>query len=173
MQVAKHDSTSEGDIEAIRRDYVNATSLPNMQTIMVNVSCANGTGYRNLSQIEPLTKMVTDVIAAAASVDMKVKLRTLVKVSPDEDTEEQIASICAAVWRSGVVYGVVDGNTTISKPEGTSLSKTEAAVMEERGGCSGPQLFHRTVSLAEKYRRILDYPLHEQNACIAANAAAT
>ena len=35
--------------------------------------------------------------------------------------------------------------------------------MEERGGYSGPQLFHRTVSLVKKYRRVLDYPLHEQN----------
>ena len=46
--------------------------------------------------------MLTDVVAAAASVNRKVKLRTLVKVSSDEDTKEQIASICAAVWRSGV-----------------------------------------------------------------------
>ena len=92
-----------------------------------------------------------------------MKLRTTVKVSSDEDTEEQIASMCAAVWMSGV-DGVVDRNTAISKPEGTSLSKTEAAVMEERGGCSSPQLLHRTVSLVEKYRRILDYPSHEQNA---------
>lgn len=73
--------------------------------------------------------MLTDVVAAAASVDRKVKLRTMVKVSSDEDTEE-------------------------------------------RGGYSGPQLFHRTVSLVEKSRRILDCPLHEQNAS-AANAAAT
>jgi dihydroorotate dehydrogenase len=35
--------------------------------------------------------------------------------------------------------------------------------MEEQGGYSGPQLFHRTVNLVKMYRRILDYPLHELN----------
>lgn len=86
----------------------------------------------------------------------------MVKVSPDEHAEEQITSICAAVWKSGV-DGVVVGNTTTSRPEGTCLSETEATVMEERGGYSGPQVFHRTVSLVKKYRQILDYPLQEQN----------
>ncbi len=163
VQVAKNESTSEGDIEAISRDYVKATNLlaKYADIIIVNVSCPNAPGYRDLQQTEPLTKILTDVVAAAASVDRKVKVRTMVKVSPDEDTEEQIASICAAVWRSGV-DGVVVGNTTTSRPEGISLSTTEAAVMEERGGYSGPQLFHRTVSLVKNYRRILDYPLDEQ-----------
>lgn len=164
VQVAKNDSTSEEDLEAIRRDYISATSLlaKYADIIVVNVSCPNAPGYRDLQQIEPLTKILTDVVAAAASVDRKVKVRTMVKVSPDEDTEEQIASICAAVWRSGV-DGVVVGNTTTARPERTSLSKTEALVMEEQGGYSGPQLFHRTVSLVKNYRRILDYPLHDQN----------
>jgi len=61
------------------------------------------------------------------------------------------------------VDGIVVGNTTTSRPDSTYLSKAEAAVLEERGGYSGPQLFHRTVSLVKKYRQILDYPLHEQN----------
>lgn len=163
VQVAKNESTLQGDIEAIRRDYVNATSLlaKYADVIVVNVSCPNEPGYRNLQQIEPLTEILTGVVAAAASVDRKVKVRTMVKVSPDEGSEEQIASICAAVWRSGV-DGVVVGNTTFSRPDGTGLSKVEADVMEERGGYSGPQLFHRTVSLVKKYRRILDYPLHDQ-----------
>jgi len=42
------------------------------------------------------------------------------------------------------------GNTTISRPKGTCLSKAEVAVMEERGRYSGPQLFYRTLSLAKK-----------------------
>lgn len=130
--------------------------------IVVNVSYPNVPGYWDLQQIEPLTKIPIDVVRVAALVDRKVKVRTMVKVSPDEDTEEQIASICAAVWRSGV-DGVVVGNTTISRPDGPNLSKIEAADMKERGGYSGPQLFYRTVSIVKKYRRILDYPLHNQN----------
>lgn len=163
VQVAKNDSTSKGDIEAIRRDYINATRLLARYTniMVVNVSCSNAPGYRDLQQIEPLIKILTDVVGAAASIDRKVTARTMVKVSPNKDIEEQVASICAAVWRSGM-DGVVVGNTTTSKTEGTSLSKTEDAVMEERGGYSGTQLFHRTVSLVKKYRRISDYPLHEQ-----------
>ncbi len=35
--------------------------------------------------------------------------------------------------------------------------------MEERGGYSGPQLYPRTLSLVKKYRRMLDYPLHEHD----------
>ena len=35
--------------------------------------------------------------------------------------------------------------------------------MKEQGGYSGPQLFHNTVNLVKRYRRILDHPLHEQN----------
>ena len=35
--------------------------------------------------------------------------------------------------------------------------------MREQGGYSGPQLFHHTVNLVKRYRRILDHPLHGQN----------
>ena len=35
--------------------------------------------------------------------------------------------------------------------------------MKERGGYSGPQLFPNTLSLVKRYRRILDYPLQEQD----------
>lgn len=162
--VAKNDSILKEDIEAIRQDYVNAISLLTKYAdiIVVNVSYPNVPGYRDLQQIEPLTQILTDVVRVAALVDRKVKVRTMVKVSPDEDTEEQIDSICAAVWRSGV-DGVVVRNTTTSRPDGPNLSKIEAADMKERGGYSGPQLFYRTVSIVKKYRRILDYPLHNQN----------
>ena len=157
VQVAKNETTSEGDIEAIRRDYVHATSLlaKYADIIVVNVSCPNQPGYRDLQQIEPLTNILTGVVRAAASVDRKVKVRTMVKVSPDQDSQEQIASICAAVWKSGV-DGVVVGNTTTTRPDGLALSESEAADMQERGGYSGPQLFHQTVRLVKEYRRLLD-----------------
>ena len=164
VQVAKSESTPEGDIEAIRRDYVDATNLlaKYADIIVVNVSCPNQPGYRDLQQIEPLTKILTGVVRAAASVDRKVKVRTMVKVSPDQDSSDQIASICAAVWESGV-DGVVVGNTTTTRPDGLGLSESEAADLQERGGYSGPQLFHRTVSLVKRYRRLLDSPLHHQS----------
>lgn len=168
VQIAKNESTADGDIEAIRKDYVGAARLlaKYADIIVVNVSCPNAPGYRELQQVQPLTKILTGVVDAASSINRKSKPAVMVKVSPDEDTEQQIESICAAVWKSGV-DGVVVGNTTKSRPEplpkGTTLSKAETAIMEERGGYSGPQLFNRTVSLVGKYRRILDYPLHKHD----------
>jgi len=134
--------------------------------IVVNVSCPKASGYRELQKIDPLTKILTSVVHVASSVDRNSRPAVMVKVSPDQDSEEEVASICAAVWTSGV-DGVVVGNTTLSKPSplpgGISLSKDETAAMEERGGSSGPQLYPRTLSLVKRYRRTLDYPLHDHD----------
>ncbi len=168
VQVAKIESTSDNDIEAIIQDYVQATSLlaRYADIIVVNVSCPNASGYRGLQKIDPLTKILSSVVDVASSVNRNSRPAIMVKVSPDQDSEEQVSSICAAVWTSGV-DGVVVGNTTLSKPsplpEGMSLSKDEIAAMEERGGYSGPQLYPRTLSLVKKHRRMLDYPLHEHD----------
>lgn len=164
VQVAKNTSTPEGDIEGIRRDYARAASLlaRYADIIVVNISCPNAPGFRELQRAESLTRILTGVVGAAASADRKSRPAVMVKAGLDEDTEEQVATICAAVWASGV-DGVIVGNTTTSRPERTGLSKSEAALMDERGGYSGPQLFPRTVSLVKKYRQVLDQPLHEPN----------
>ena len=145
VPVAKNTSTPNGDTEAIIQDYAKATSLfvRYADIIVVNISCPNAPGYRELQQIEPLTKIPDGVVNAAASVDRKVK------VSPDEDVEEQVASITAAEWNSGV-DGIIVGNTATLRPERTCLSETEAALMEEKGGYSGPQLFCRILSFVKK-----------------------
>ncbi len=168
VQIAKNESTSDNDIEAITQNYVKATSVlaRYADIIVVNVSCPNASGYRGLQNIDPLTTIPSSVVDVASSVDRNSRPAIMVKVSPDQDSEEQVSGICAAVWTSGV-DGVVVGNTTLSKPsplpEGISLSKDEIAAMEERGGYSGPQLYPRTLSLVKKYRRMLDYPLHEHD----------
>jgi len=117
VQVAKNDFTSDNDIEAITQDYVKATSVlaRYADIIVVNVSCPNASGYRELQKIDPLTKILTSVVHVASSVDRNSRPAVMVKVSPDQDSEEEVASICAAVWTSGV-DGVVVGNTTLSKP---------------------------------------------------------
>ena len=61
-----------------------------LDIIMVNVSCPNALGYRELLRIEPLTKIFNGVVGAAASVDRKVKVRIMVRISPNEDMEEQV-----------------------------------------------------------------------------------
>ena len=107
-------------------------------------------------------KILKGVVGAATSIDRKSKPAVLAKVSPDEFGEEQVSSICQAVWASGA-QGVVVGNTTKQRPKHprSSLSKTEATIMQEHGGYSGPHLFDRTLELVKKYRRHLDQPLIE------------
>jgi len=83
----------------------------------------------------------------------------MVKVSPDEDADSQVAGICEAIKQSGCA-GVVVGNTSTRRPDplpaGYILPEREAALMLEQGGYSGPQLFERTVALVKRYRTILD-----------------
>lgn len=90
----------------------------------------------------------------------------MVKVSPDEDSEEQVRGICTAVMDSGV-DGVIVGNTTKSRPaplpEGYSLSERETRALAEQGGYSGPQLFERTVKLVRRYRQVLDEEMSDEN----------
>lgn len=52
--------------------------------------------------MEPLTNILAGVVEAAKRVNRKTKLAVMVKVSPDEDSEEQVSGICKAVWESGV-----------------------------------------------------------------------
>ena len=160
VQVAKQDTTPDNDIDAIRDDYVFGTKqlARYADIIVVNVSCPNATGYRELQRVEPLTKILSGVVEAARSIDRKTKPAVMVKVSPDEDTEEQVSSICEAIRISGV-DGVIVGNTTKRKVEPlphTTLTPADAITFQESGGYSGPQLFKGTVSLVGKYRRILD-----------------
>jgi len=100
VQVAKNDFTSDNDIEAITQDYVKATSVlaRYADIIVINVSCPNASGHRELQKIDPLTKILTSVVHVASSVDRNSRPAVMVKVSPDQDSEEVVASICAAVW---------------------------------------------------------------------------
>jgi dihydroorotate dehydrogenase len=98
-------------------------------------------------------------VGAAQNVDRKTKPRVMVKVSPDEDSDEQVSGICEAVWNSGV-DGVIVGNTTNRRPDprpqGFALPEKEAGTLKETGGYSGPQLFDRSVPLIARYRAMLD-----------------
>jgi dihydroorotate dehydrogenase len=169
IQVAKQETTPEDDIEAIKQDFVSGTKALSRYAdiITVNVSCPNAR-YRQLQQIEPLTNILTGVVTAARQTKRKVKPAVMVKVSPDEDSEEQITNICIALCASNA-DGIIVGNTTvkwrptISAP-GTRLSKKENAAMLERGGYSGPQMFERTLALVLRYRRILDQVAYQHTA---------
>jgi dihydroorotate dehydrogenase len=161
VQVAKNKTTSESDIEAVVRDYATAVTHVGRYAdiLVVNVSSPNTPGLRTLQNVEPLTRLLSGVVQAVKKIDRKTKPAIMVKVSPDEDSEEQVAGICEAVWDSGV-DGVIVGNTTKKRPDplpkGYLLPQSEAKLLLEQGGYSGPQMFERTLALVKRYRKALD-----------------
>lgn len=161
VQVAKNKWTPDDDIEAVKNDYVHCvdTLARYADIIIVNVSSPNTAGLRGLQKVEPLTHILTGVVEAARKVKRKTPVNVMVKVSPDEDTEDDVSGICDAIYDSGV-DGVVVGNTTKRRPDplpsGYSLPTGEQRILSEQGGYSGPQTFDRTVALVKRYRRMLD-----------------
>lgn len=161
VQVAKNKDTNGDDIEAVKRDYVYCVErlAPYADILVVNVSSPNTPGLRTLQKVEPLSRILEGVVGAAKSVDRKTKPRVMVKVSPDEDQDEQLEGIVEAIWRSGV-DGVIVGNTTNRRdkliPDDIKISARERRVLEEQGGFSGPPMFSRTLSLVKRYRALLD-----------------
>ncbi|KAJ5646146.1 Aldolase-type TIM barrel [Penicillium lividum] len=161
VQVAKNKLTPDGDIDAIARDYVYCVDrlAPYADILVVNVSSPNTPGLRDLQAAAPLTAILTAVVGSAKSISRKTKPFVMVKVSPDEDSDEQISGICEAVWNSGV-DGVIVGNTTNRRPDalpkGFTLPEKEQQTLKETGGYSGPQLFDRSVPLVARYRALLD-----------------
>lgn len=160
VQIAKNKVTPESDIAAVTRDYVYCVDrvAPYADIVVVNVSSPNTPGLRGLQAAGPLTEILKGVVGAARNVDRKTKPFVMVKVSPDEDSDEQVDGICHAVRESGV-DGVIVGNTTNRRPQplprGFVLPAKEQQTLTETGGYSGPQLFEGTVALVSRYREKL------------------
>ncbi|KAJ9609532.1 Dihydroorotate dehydrogenase (quinone), mitochondrial [Cladophialophora chaetospira] len=160
VNIAKNKFTPEGDVEAVTKDYVYCVEALGAYTdiLVVNVSSPNTPGLRSLQEGDKLKQILSGVVEAAHKIERRTRPFVMVKVSPDEDSDEQIAGICDAVWASGV-DGVVVGNTTNRRPEPLShlrdLSALEQQHLLEQGGFSGPHLFERVVGLVKKYRRHL------------------
>ncbi|KAK5988117.1 Dihydroorotate oxidase [Cladobotryum mycophilum] len=140
VQIAKNKETDERDEKAIAKDYVYcARRLARYADVLVvNVSSPNTPGLRDLQATEPLTRLLSAVVAEASQTDRKVRPKVMVKVSPDEDEDAQMEGIVQAVQRSGV-DGIIE----------------QKALMEQ-GGYSGPAMFDRTLDLVGRYRKILD-----------------
>ena len=161
VQVAKNKFTNDEDIEAVKNDYVYCVErlAPYADILVVNVSSPNTPGLRTLQRVEPLTRILEGVVGAAKAVKRKTSPKVMVKVSPDEDQDEQIAGIVEAIWRSGV-DGVIVGNTTKRRTnllsKDTVISDKERRILNEQGGYSGPQMFERTLGLVKRYRQLLD-----------------
>ncbi|KAI9934721.1 hypothetical protein ASPWEDRAFT_116799 [Aspergillus wentii DTO 134E9] len=168
VQVAKNKTTPDSDIEAVKGDYVYCVDrlAKYADILVVNVSSPNTPGLRDLQATAPLTAILSAVVGAAKGIDRKTKPFVMVKVSPDEDSDEQVQGVCDAVRGSGV-DGIIVGNTTNQRPDplpkGTALPAKEQTTIKETGGYSGPQLFDRTVALVARYRAHLDEAPAEPN----------
>ncbi|KAI1176060.1 hypothetical protein F4777DRAFT_548276 [Nemania sp. FL0916] len=161
VQIAKNKETDESSVEAVAKDYVYCVQQLGRyaDVLVVNVSSPNTPGLRDLQAVEPLTKLLTAVVAEARKTDRKVKPKVMVKVSPDEDEDSQMEGIVQAVWSSGV-DGVIVGNTTKRRtgiiPPGVGITHNEQMTLTETGGYSGPMMLGRTVDLVKRYRKMLD-----------------
>ena len=164
VQIAKNKATPEQDLEAVKRDYIYCVErlAKYADIITVNVSSPNTPGLRSLQKTEPLTNLLTGIVAATRSIDRKTKPAVMVKVSPDEDSNADIRGVCEAVWRSGV-DGVIVGNTTKLRPELTQQPEREVEILQQAGGYSGPLTFERTLDLIMRYRNVLDGPKRSAN----------
>lgn len=160
VNIAKNKFTPESDVDAVTSDYVYCVETlgPYADILVVNVSSPNTPGLRSLQEGDKLTQILSGVVKAAHGVERRTRPFVMVKVSPDEDSDEQIAGICDAVWASGV-DGVVVGNTTNRRPKSLphlkDLSPLEEQNMLEKGGFSGPHLFDQVLALVKKYRKHL------------------
>lgn len=163
VQIAKNKFTPETDIDAVTEDYVYCVDrlAPYADILVVNVSSPNTPGLRTLQQSDPLSRILTSVVEASKRTKRQQKPAVMVKVSPDEDSDEQVAGICYAVWVAGV-DGVIVGNTTRRRPDPSllvpELPASEQQILAEQGGYSGPHNFTRTVDLVKRYRKLLDQP---------------
>lgn len=161
VQIAKNKDTKDDDIEAVKRDYVYCVDrlAPYADILVVNVSSPNTPGLRTLQRVEPLTRILEGVVGAARSSKRKTPPKVMVKVSPDEDQDEQLEGIVEAIWKSGV-DGVIVGNTTNRRDnihqKDLALTPKEQQTLNEKGGLSGPHMFERTLSLVKRYRTLLD-----------------
>lgn len=163
VNIAKNKETPESDVNAVTKDYVYCVErlAPYADILVVNVSSPNTPGLRTLQQGDTLKQILSGVVKAAKSVDRKTKPAVMVKVSPDEDTDTQIAGIVDAVWASGV-DGVIVGNTTNQRPRPLphlqGYTPLEEQHLLEQGGFSGPHLFNKTVDMVKRYKGLLMEP---------------
>lgn len=163
VQIAKNKETPEQDAW---KDYVYcARRLARYaDVIVVNVSSPNTPNLRELQSGDKLIRLLDKVVAAVEEEGRNIGRtpKVMVKVSPDEDTDQQIKGVVNAVWNAGV-DGVIVGNTTKRKlqsvPPGVPITNKERGILAMAdGGYSGPAMFSHTLDLVKRYRHWLDVP---------------
>ncbi len=106
---------------------------PMADYLTINISSPNTPGLRNLQEKEPLTELLTAVIAERKASCGEFAPPLLVKLAPDL-TDAQLEDI-ASVLLALKIDGVILSNTTLSRPE-----TLPASFREQKGGLSGAPL---------------------------------
>lgn len=113
---------------------------------IINVSCPNTPGLRDLQEPEVLADILTKVKATRSAANVVVPPPILVKISPDLG-KHQVADM-AAVLLGSQVDGVIVSNTTTDRPDDLM-----SEFRDEVGGLSGRPLFQKsTKTLRDMYR---------------------
>ncbi|KAI9897882.1 hypothetical protein N3K66_007738 [Trichothecium roseum] len=156
VQIAKNKDTDGADEAAVAQDHVYCVQRLGKfaDILVVNVSSPNTPGLRDLQAAGPLTRLLSAVVDEAGRTERRTKPKVMVKVSPDEDDDEQVQGIVRAVYDSGV-DGVIVGNTTKRRAGLQPRTVRDRMALAEEGGFSGPAMFGRTLSLVEKYNKQL------------------
>jgi dihydroorotate dehydrogenase len=116
-------------------DYLRALEMlhPYADYVVLNVSSPNTAGLRSLQEGAALRDLVERVVRRARELTTRKVIPVLVKLSPDADAADLLASADAAL--EGGASGLVATNTTLRR-DGLS----SAASAAESGGLSGAPL---------------------------------
>ena len=143
--IGKNKVTANEDANSDYR-YCFEALFPVVDYFVVNVSSPNTPGLRALQDKEPLTKLLTEVMAL--NMAKSTPKPVLLKIAPDL-TDEQIEEIVEIV-KAVKLSGVIATNTTISR-QGL---KTVATITSEQGGLSGKPVTDRSTAVIKKLRTL-------------------
>lgn len=119
---------------------------PMADYLTINISSPNTPGLRNLQEKEPLTELLTAVLAERKSACGEYAPPLLLKLAPDL-TDSQIDDI-ASVLLTLKIDGVILTNTTLSRPENLPTK-----FREQKGGLSGAPLTDLSTAIIRYFYR--------------------
>ncbi len=121
-------------------DYIGSLVkvAPFVDYVVISVSSPNTPGARDLQKREPLSRLLSDLLAARKT--HAPRLPILLKIAFDL-TEEQQEDIAVVVLKSGI-QGLIVGNTSPIRP-----SNIPREIAMEQGGLSGPPVFRQSTQV--------------------------
>lgn len=117
---------------------------PMADYLTINISSPNTPGLRNLQEKEPLTELLTAVLAERKATCGEHAPPLLLKLAPDLN-DTQLADI-AEVLLTLKIDGVILSNTTLSRPE-----YLPQRFLEQKGGLSGAPVKDLSTAIIRKF----------------------